>query len=81
MDPELETEARDQLDLVHRLHREVLDAVLRVAKETGRDPGELAQLIQMGGGGFGGALQPLVMRWHEQRQRQFMASQQPPPQT
>lgn len=78
MDPDVKAEAREQLELTHRLHREVLDAVLRVADETGRDPGELAQLLQMGGGNLGGALQPLVLRWHEERQRQFMASQQPP---
>jgi hypothetical protein len=74
MSDDLAREARAQLDLAHRLHREILEAVLRIAEETGRDPGEVAQLVSMGSG-MHSMLQPLTMRWHEKRQREFMAQQ------
>jgi hypothetical protein len=75
MSDDVADEARAQLELAHRIHREILDVILRVADETGRDPGELAQLVAMGGG-VHNMLQPLTMRWHEKRQQEFMAQQQ-----
>jgi hypothetical protein len=77
MSDDVAGEARAQLELAHRVHREILDVILRVADETGRDPGELAQLVAMGGG-VQNMLQPLTMRWHEKRQQESWHSSRPP---
>jgi predicted RNA-binding protein YlxR (DUF448 family) len=66
--------ARDYLDAQHRLANEVLDAILRVSDETGRDLGEVAQMVQQHGGG--GYLMPLMQSFHERQQRRFLEMQQ-----
>ena len=66
---------RDQIDLIHKVNTAIAEAVLRVAEETGTPPAQLAQMVQMGGGGIHSLFQPLIMRHHEEQQRRFMQAQ------
>lgn len=66
---------REHLDVVHRLHVELAEAVLRVADETGIPPVELSQFVSMGGGGLHTVLYPLIHKQQQAMMRQHMRAQ------
>jgi len=66
----------DHLELMHRLNQALVDALLDVAKQSGKTPYELAQLVGFGGGGFHALFQPLMMRYQEEQQRRILEVQQ-----
>lgn len=66
---------REHLDLLHRLHVELAEAVLRVADETGVPPMELSQIVSMGGGGLHTVLYPLIQKQQREMMRQHMPAQ------
>lgn len=74
MDYEQELQsAREWIDSSHQLQLEMIELVFRIAKERDVDPGEVAQVLQMGN--MHAFLGPVMHRYHERQQAKYMAMQ------